>query len=155
MGFSLPNERGASIGRRRKPLAGTLWGTSCGDPEGTWGRLRNRTNLVVFAGRPWARRRRLLRGGGTRAASSATGEPGNCRFLGAPERGKRRPLSQRRRWVLTRAGQLWLGLNGGPARTCSAAWPLAAVVFGGGLLATHVDIPWPIVPSLIGRAQSP
>lgn len=36
-----------------------------------------------------------------------------------------------------------------------AAWPLANLVVGGQLLATRVDLPWPIVTSAIGRSRAP
>lgn len=35
------------------------------------------------------------------------------------------------------------------------AWPLANVIVGGGLLETRVDLPWPIVPTSIGRFRPP
>jgi len=35
------------------------------------------------------------------------------------------------------------------------AWPLANVILGSQLLSTRVDLPWPIVPAMIGRSRSP
>jgi hypothetical protein len=40
-------------------------------------------------------------------------------------------------------------------RDVPAAWLLANVVVGSQLLATRVDLPWPIVPRLMGRSRSP
>jgi Domain of unknown function (DUF6431) len=35
------------------------------------------------------------------------------------------------------------------------AWPLANLIVGGQLLATRVDLPWPIHPSAIGHSRGP
>lgn len=35
------------------------------------------------------------------------------------------------------------------------AWPLANLVVGGQLLATRIDLPWPIDPNAIGRSHGP
>jgi len=47
-------------------------------------------------------------------------------------------------------GELWRAAQDRWGVDISAAWSLAGVVFGSGLLATRVDLPWPIVPSRVG-----
>ena len=52
-------------------------------------------------------------------------------------------------------GPLWKAARARWGMDVPAAWPLANFVFGSGLLATRVDLPWPIHRSRIGRFEPP
>ena len=52
-------------------------------------------------------------------------------------------------------GDLWRAAKDRFGTDIPAAWPLAGVVFGSGLLATRVGLPWPIVRSRVGWFEPP
>ena len=57
--------------------------------------------------------------------------------------------------ALSAMGNLWRAARRRPGADVPGALPLANVVFGGGLLATRVVLPWPIVRSQVGHFQPP
>lgn len=57
--------------------------------------------------------------------------------------------------AITSIGLLWQATQRRPASDVLPPWRLANVVVGGQLLGTRVDLPWPIVPTRIGRAHGP
>jgi hypothetical protein len=52
-------------------------------------------------------------------------------------------------------GDLWRAAKDRFGTDIPAAWPLAGVVLTSGLLATRVDMPWPIVRSRVGWFEPP
>jgi len=52
-------------------------------------------------------------------------------------------------------GLAWFAARRGPTSDVPPAWRLANVIVGSQLIATRIDLPWPIVPALIGRARVP
>lgn len=57
--------------------------------------------------------------------------------------------------AVTAMGLAWRAARRRPDADVPAAWPLANVIFGNGLLETRVDLPWPITYSMIGRFRPP
>jgi len=62
--------------------------------------------------------------------------------------------SAARRAVLA-MGRCWQAARRRCPGEIPPAWSLANVVVGGQLISTRVDLPWPIVPGLIGRSGGP
>lgn len=52
-------------------------------------------------------------------------------------------------------GATWAAARRRRSVNVPPAWPLANVILGSQLLSTRVDLPWPIVPAMIGRSRSP
>ena len=58
-------------------------------------------------------------------------------------------------WAIQAMGYLWRAAQDRWGLDLPTAWSLANVVFGSGLLATRVDLPWPIQRSRVGRFEPP
>ncbi|MHB8341544.1 MAG: DUF6431 domain-containing protein [Mycobacteriales bacterium] len=52
-------------------------------------------------------------------------------------------------------GLAWRAARRRPTSDVPPAWRLANVIVGSQLISTRIDLPWPIVPALIGRARAP
>jgi hypothetical protein len=57
--------------------------------------------------------------------------------------------------ALASIGLVWRAACRRPGSDVPPAWRLANVITANLLLATRVDLPWPIKPSMIGRSPSP
>jgi len=52
-------------------------------------------------------------------------------------------------------GAIWVVASRRRPLHVPPAWRLANVILGSQLLSTRVDLPWPIMPAMIGHSRSP